>query len=255
MAKIISLANQKGGVGKTTSAINLAGALAELGHSVLAIDMDPQQNLTVGLGVSPASIERSMANVLAEEETELRRVVVPSSTPGIDLAPADIDLAATEANLISRMGRDFILRDAVQGWARESYDWIVIDCPPNLGMLTVNSLVASDGVVVPVQPQYFALKGLRQIEKGVVQIRQRLNPDLRILGILATFYDGRTNLSQQMMDELRDDPERYIFATRIRQAVKLGEAALVGRPVTAYAPTSEAARAYRELAQEVIERA
>ncbi len=254
MARIIAIANQKGGVGKTTTAINLGGSLAEQGYSVLCIDMDPQANLTVGLGLNPRTVERSMANVLIDPSVSLQDVVIPTQTAGIDVAPSDIDLSATENQLFSSIGREHALREAVQPWADGQYDFIIIDCPPTLGLLTINALVASDSVIIPVQTQYYALKGFTALSNIINQIRLKgLNPRLRILGLLPTFYDARTLLGRDMLDELRDLGDHHVFTTMVKQTVRLGEAPLVGRPVTSYATNSDAARAYRGLAREVIE--
>lgn len=253
MTRVIAIANQKGGVGKTTTAINLAGALSEQGYRVLCIDMDPQANLSAGLGVNLNSVERSMADVLTDGRATIDEVVIPTETPGVDVAPAHIDLASTEGELFTAIGREMILRDALEGQIEGRWDFALIDCPPNLGLLTVNALVASNSVIIPVQTQYYAMKGLNNLVKVINTIRLKLNRDLRILGLLPTFYDGRTNLARDMLDELRVVGNHHVFNTIIRTTVKLGEAPLVGRPITVYAAHSEAARAYRELAREVIE--
>jgi chromosome partitioning protein len=254
LARIIAIANQKGGVGKTTTAINLAGSLAEQRHSVLCVDMDPQANLTVGLGLNPRTIERSMANVLVDPEVPLSDIVVPTQTIGIDVAPSDIDLSAAENQLFNAIGREQALREALTGWAENQYDYIIIDCPPTLGLLTINALVAADSVIIPVQTQYYALKGFQALNNVITQIRSKgLNPGLRILGLLPTFYDGRTLLGRDMLDELRELGDHHVFNNMVKQTVRLGEAPLVGRPVTTYATNSDAARAYRGLAREVIE--
>jgi chromosome partitioning protein len=211
VTQVIAIANQKGGVGKTTTAINLAGALEEEGFRVLCIDMDPQANLTAG-----------------------------------------IDLASTEGELFTALGREQILRDALEGQVGV-YEYVLIDCPPNLGLLTVNGLVAANSVIIPVQTQYYAMKGLNNLVKVINMIRMKLNRDLRILGLLPTFYDGRTNLARDMLDELRVIGDQHVFSSIVRNTVKLGEAPLAGRPITTYAGTSEAARTYRELAREVID--
>jgi chromosome partitioning protein len=254
LARIIAIANQKGGVGKTTTAINLAGSLAEQGYTVLAVDMDPQANLTVGLGLNPRTISRSMADALVEPEVTIQDIVMPTQTAGIDVAPSDIDLSATENQLFSAIGRESVLREALATWADDQYDFVIIDCPPTLGLLTINSLVAADSVIIPVQTQYYALKGFTALNNVINQIRGKgLNPRLRILGLLPTFYDSRTLLARDMLEELRELGDHHVFQSMIKQTVRLGEAPLVGRPVTTYATNSEAARAYRGLAREVIE--
>ncbi len=253
MTHVIAIANQKGGVGKTTTAINLAGALAEQGNRVLAVDMDPQANLTVGLGISLGEVERSIANVLAQAHVGLDEIILPSPTAGIDVAPSTLELASTEVELFSAIGREYALRDALAPEIVGAYDYILVDCPPTLGLLTINSLVAADGVIIPVQTQYYALKGLTALVKVINTIRTKLNRDLRILGLLPTFYDGRTVLGREMLDELRELGDHHVFNTIVRTAVKLGEAPLTGRPITVYAGNSDAARVFRELAKEVVQ--
>ena len=253
VAHVIAVANQKGGVGKTTTVINLAGALSELDLRVLCVDMDAQANLTVGLGVNLGSIKVSMSDVLAEGRATLEEIVVETQTPGIDIAPSTLELASTEVELFSAIGREQALRESLDSWVQDRYDYVLIDCPPTLGLLTINGLVAADSVIIPVQTQYYALKGLTALVKVINTIRQKLNRDLRIMGLLPTFYDGRTILGREMLDEMRELGDHHVFDTIVRQTVKLGEAPLTGRPITVYAPSSEAAKTYRRLAAEVID--
>jgi chromosome partitioning protein len=253
VTKVISIANQKGGVGKTTASINLGGALAELGYRVLCIDMDPQANLTVGLGISLSDVRHSMADVLSENRVPLDEIVRQTEMPGLSVAPSTLELASTEVELFTAIGREMVLRDALDGWAERQYDVVIIDSPPTLGLLTINALVASSRVIIPVQTQFYAIKGLTALIKVINTIKIKLNHDLEILGLLATFYDGRTVLAREMLQNLRELGDHRVFSTMIKQTVKLGEAPLTGKPVTEYATHSAAARAFRDLAQEVIE--
>jgi chromosome partitioning protein len=253
LTKVIAVANQKGGVGKTTTSINLGGALAEIGYRVLCIDMDPQANRTVGLGISLSDVRDSMSDVLAEDRVSIEEIVRSTEMPGLSVAPATLELASTEVELFTTIGREMVLRDALAGWAERSFDVMIIDCPPTLGLLTINSLVASNRVIIPVQTQYYAIKGLTALIKVINTIKLKLNHELEISGLLATFYDGRTVLAREMLDNLRELGDHRVFNTMIKNTVKLGEAPLTGKPVTEYASNSGAARAFRDLAREVIE--
>ena len=252
MGKVTALANQKGGVGKTTTAINLGGALVALGHRVLCLDLDPQANLSVGLGIDLVSVARGMADVLLDPDVSLASAVRPSKTPGLDVVPSTIDLSAAEVELMTAIGREMALRDKLAPEVIERYDFVLIDCPPTLGLLTLNALVAADGVIVPVQTQYYALKGVAALLKIIKTVQARLNPNLHVIGLLPTFYDSRTILGRDMLESLRDLGDHQVFHTVIRQSVKIGEAPTAGVPITVYDPRSDAAQAYVDLAREVI---
>ena len=251
LGRIIAIANQKGGVGKTTCAINLGGALAQLGERVLCIDLDPQGNLSVGLGIDLNSVERGMAQVIVEPDVSLASVIRETKTPRLDVAPTTIDLSAAEMELMTAIGREMALRDKVTPDVADRYSHIVIDCPPTLGLLTLNALVAADGVIIPVQTQYYSLKGVAALLKIIKTVQARLNPRLQVLGLLPTFYDSRTILGRDMLDSLKDTGDHRVFRTVIRQSVKIGEAPTAGVPITTYDARSEAAKSFLELAKEV----
>ena len=251
LGRVIAIANQKGGVGKTTCAINLGGALAALGHRVLCIDLDPQGNLSVGLGVDLNSVDRGMAQVIVEPDMPLASVIRTTKTRNLDVAPTTIDLSAAEVELMTAIGREMALRDKLGPEVIERYDDIIIDCPPTLGLLTLNALVAADGVIIPVQTQYYALKGVAALLKIIKTVQLKLNPRLRVLGLLPTFYDSRTILARDMLDSLKDLGDHQVFHTVIRQSVKIGEAPTAGIPITSYDSRSDAAKSFMDLAKEV----
>ncbi len=252
MGKVIAIANQKGGVGKTTTAINLGGALAQIGKRVLCLDLDPQANLTVGLGIDINSVERNIANVLVDPDVTLESIIRPSKTRNVDVAPATLELSSAEVELFNAIGREMALRDKLTPQISQRYDYVLIDCPPTLGLLTLNALVASDGVIIPVQTQYYALKGVAALLRIIKTVQSRLNQNLKVYGLLPTFYDSRTILARDMLDSLKDLGDHQVFATVIRQSVKIGEAPTAGVPITEYDKKSDAAKAFVDLAREVV---
>jgi chromosome partitioning protein len=247
MSRVIAFANQKGGVAKTTSTLNLAVALREQGHRVLAVDLDPQGNLTMSQGLNPDVIERSMYDVLVHR-LPLEQILHKGE---VDLAVSSIDLAGAELALSSMIGRERALEKAILPMKAE-YDFILIDTPPSLGLLTINALVASDGVIVPVQCEYLSLRGLVQLENTLSMIREHLNPEVAIEGILPTMFDGRTLHSREAVEILRENFGDLVFKTWIRKTVRYAEAPVKGTSILKYDPTGTAAEAYRELAKEVL---
>ncbi len=252
MSKILSLANQKGGVGKTTTAVNLAAALAEHGQRVLLVDLDPQANATSSLGFDKRALTQSVYDCLMDE-LPLDQIITLTNWVRLDLAPSSPALAGAEIELVDLPDRAHRLRGALQP-IRERYDYIFIDCPPSLSLLTVNALSAADGVLVPVQCEYLALEGLTQLMATIDRVRRSLNPSLKIEGLVMTMYDSRTHLAQQVVDEVRQHFGDQLFATLVPRSVRLSEAPSFGRPGIAYAPTTPGAQAYRALAAEMLER-
>lgn len=252
-ARVVSMCNQKGGVGKTTTAINLGAALTEYGRKVLLVDFDPQGSLSVGLGLNPHEMDYSIYNLLMERDVTLEEVVVPSGVPGMDLLPSNIDLSAAEVQLVHEVAREQTLTRILKP-AMDEYDVIIIDCQPSLGLLTVNALTASDGVLVPLECEYFALRGVALLKTTIDKVQERLNPKLKIDGVLGTMYDGRTLHGREVMERLVQAWGDTVFHTVIRRTVKFSDSTVAGEPITTYAATSAGADSYRLLAKEVLAR-
>jgi chromosome partitioning protein len=248
--RIIAVANQKGGVGKTTTTINLAAGLAELGRQVLVVDLDPQGNASTGLGIEPARRDVTTYDLLLED-VSLPRAVLPSSVSGLLICPANSDLSSADMELVSNERRSFLLRDSLHDVDRMAPrpDFVLIDCPPSLNLLTVNAMVAAHSVLVPLQSEFFALEGLSQLLLTIREIRQTANPDLRIEGVLLTMYDGRNNLSQQVERDARETLGDLVFPVVIPRNVRVSEAPSFALPVLKYDPTSRGSEAYRALAR------
>lgn len=252
MTTIVAIVNQKGGVGKSTTAINLAAYLAELGEKVLIVDIDPQGNATSGLGAS-AGGNGCMYDVLLEGKP-LEGVAVRTEIEGLEVAPATINLVGAEVELVATLAREFKLKRALEKLPGGLYDRVLIDCPPSLDLLTLNALTAADEVLIPIQCEYYALEGLTQLMRSVRMVREELNPGLRIGGVLLTMFDTRTNLSHQVVNEVRSFFGDQVFHTVIPRNVRLSEAPSFGMPVTLYAPKSMGAEAYAAVAEEVLSR-
>ena len=252
MGRIIAVANQKGGVGKTTTSINLAACLAEKGKKVLAVDMDPQGNLTSGLGVDKDSAEKTIYDLIIGE-ADIHEVINREVLENLDIIPTSIDLSAAEIELIGVDDKEYILRNNIHQ-VKDQYDFIIIDCPPSLSMLTINAMTTADSIIVPIQCEYYALEGLSQLIHTVELVKDRLNPKLEIEGVVFTMYDARTNLSLQVVENVKDNLQQNIYKTIIPRNIRLAEAPSYGMPINKYDPKSTGAESYMRLADEVIER-
>ena len=252
-ALVHAMANQKGGVGKTTTTINLGAALAETGRRVLLVDFDPQGSMSVGMGVNPHTMDVSIYNLLFAKDIDAHDVVMATNVEGLDMLPANIDLSAAEPQLVSEVAREQTLRRVLaKVWG--DYDIILIDCAPSLGLLTVNALTAADKVLIPLECEFFALRGVALLTDTIDKVRDRLNPDLEVLGIVGTMYDGRTLHSREVLERVVEAFGDLVFHTVIRRTVKFPETTVAGEPITTYASNSGGAAAYRSLAREVLAR-
>lgn len=252
MGRIIAIANQKGGVGKTTTSINLSAALAEAGKQVLVIDIDPQGNTTSGLGIDKYHVERTIYDLILEE-CSIEECVIVTEFNNLSLIPSNVDLAGAEIELIGVQNKEYIVKQAVEK-IRDQYDFIIIDCPPSLNMLTINAMTTADTVLVPIQCEYYALEGLSQLIHTINLVKERLNPNLDMEGVVFTMYDARTNLSLQVVENVKNNLSQTIYKTIIPRNVRLAEAPSHGLPITVYDSKSAGAESYRLLAQEVIDR-
>lgn len=252
MERTIAIANQKGGVGKTTTAINLSACLAEKGKKVLAVDMDPQGNMTSGLGVDKDSVENTIYNLIIGE-SKMEEVLIKDVLENLDIIPTNIDLSGAEIELLDVEEKEYIVRNEIDK-IKDNYDFIIIDCPPSLSMLTINAMTTADSVLVPIQCEYYALEGLSQLIHTVELVKDRLNPKLTIEGVVFTMYDARTNLSLQVVENVKDNLEQTIYKTIIPRNIRLAEAPSYGIPINKYDPKSAGAESYLRLADEVIDK-
>ena len=252
MSRIIAISNQKGGVGKTTTTINLSACLAEMGKKVLVIDIDPQGNATSGLGIERDDVDHTVYELLINEIT-VWDALTPSVVDGLTVIPSERGLAGAEIELIGVDDREYILKNEIDK-IRDKYDFILIDCPPSLNLLTINAMTTADTVLVPIQCEYYALEGLSELLYTIELVKERLNPVLEVEGVVFTMYDGRTLLSSQVVDNVRDNLHQHIFNTVIPRNVRLAEAPSHGLPINMYDPKSTGAIGYRSLAQEIIKR-
>jgi chromosome partitioning protein len=252
-ARIIAMCNQKGGVGKTTSTINLGAALAEVGRRVLLVDFDPQGALSVGLGINPHELDVTVYDLLMDRSTEIHSMVRPTGVKDLDLLPANIDLSAAEVQLVGEVAREMVLSRALRP-VTDDYDVVLIDCQPSLGLLTVNALTAAHGVIIPLECEFFALRGVALLVETIEKVKDRLNPRLEIDGILATMYDGRTLHSREVVARVVEAFGDRVFHTVIGRTVKFPDASVAAEPITTYAPAHSGADAYRQLARELIAR-
>ncbi len=251
MGKIIAIANQKGGVGKTTTSINLSASLATKGKKVLVIDTDPQGNTTSGFGVDKNDLEDTIYELILGE-CSIRDCIIDEVIPNVSVVPSNVNLAAAEIELIGVDKKEYILKNEVD-YIKDDYDFIIIDCPPSLNMLTINSMTTADSVIVPIQCEYYALEGLSQLIHTINLVKERLNPDLDMEGVVFTMYDSRTNLSMQVVENVKQNLKQRVYDTLIPRNIRLAEAPSYGMPINMYDPKSAGAEAYMQLAEEVIQ--
>ncbi len=252
MGKAIAIFNQKGGVGKTTTNINLAACLAIRGKRVLILDIDPQGNTTSGIGVTKRNLKNTVYNILIDKDYDPRKAIIKTNVENLDLIPASVDLAGAEVELVGMEGRESALKDGLEK-IKGDYDYIFIDCPPSLGLLTINSLAAVDSVLVPIQCEFYALEGVSQLVSTIDLVKRSLNPKLEIQGVILSMFDGRTNLSLQVVQEVKKYFGNKVYATVIPRNVRLAEAPSYGMPITEYDPKSKGAEAYGDFADEFLD--
>ena len=252
-ATVISMCNQKGGVGKTTSTINMGACLADYGRKVLLVDLDPQGARSAGLGLNHNDIEDTIYDVMLDSQTSIHSAIVHTDVPGLDLVPANIDLSAAEIQMVNEVGREHTLARALRPVMKD-YDFVIIDCQPSLGLLTVNALACSHGVIIPMECEFFSLRGLALLTDTVEKVAERINFDLEVIGILVTMFDRRTKHAREVMSRVVEYFDEKVFDTVITRTVRFPETSVAGEPITTWAPSSQAAKQYRDLAAEVIER-
>jgi chromosome partitioning protein len=252
-ARVVAVCNQKGGVGKTTTTISLGAALAEFGRRVLLVDFDPQGALSVGLGIQPHELDATIYNLLMERAAGPSEVVMKTSVAGMELLPSNIDLSGAEVQLVHEVGREFVLSGVLEPLLPD-YDIVLIDCQPSLGLLTVNALACSDGIIVPLECEYFAMRGVALLTETIDKVSRRINPRLHMDGLLATMYDSRTLHSREVLTRVVDRFGDQVFHTVISRTVRFPDATVAGEPITSFDPASNGASSYRQLAKEVLER-